>query len=261
MSRDALEVLIANDDRFSSDIAARTFLEAAAQQPVFELGNVKSAIKLSSPMFLPSSGFSIATGFAKGVVRGGLRVADSIFQNKAEEERLFSNFTERITGERIPIATHQRTAKFTHKKMVEFTTGDAFLAPEIQGESFAWDEPKWWASSAGEAIAFMATVVTPAGVAGNAARAAALAPKIVRAVTYITIQTVLGVFLFMFPLLDMGIAGLGAGIAVPIIALIRHWVYALVLAALVPIGEENPTREQTGTPSTRIHPEHGSFVS
>ena len=86
-------------------------------------------------------------------------------------------------------------------------------------------------------------------------------PKIVRALTYITIQTVLGVFLFMFPLLDMGIAGLGAGIAVPIIALIRHWVYALVLAVLVPIGEENSTQKRTSTPPTRISPEHGSFVS
>ncbi len=86
-------------------------------------------------------------------------------------------------------------------------------------------------------------------------------PKIVRALTYITIQTVLGVFLFMFPLLDMGIAGLGVGIAVPIIALIRHWVYALVLAVLVPIGQENARQKRTGTPSTRIRPEHGSFVS
>ena len=86
-------------------------------------------------------------------------------------------------------------------------------------------------------------------------------PKIVRALTYITIQTVLGVFLFMFPLLDMGIAGLGAGIALPIVALIRHWVYALVLAGFVPIGEENSTRKRTGTPATGIPPEHGSFVS
>ena len=86
-------------------------------------------------------------------------------------------------------------------------------------------------------------------------------PRIVRSLTYITIQTVLGVFLFMFPLLDMGIAGLGAGIAVPIIALIRHWVYALVLAALVPTGQENSMQKQTGRPSTRVRPEQDSFVS
>ena len=86
-------------------------------------------------------------------------------------------------------------------------------------------------------------------------------PRIVRALTYITIQTVLGVFLFMFPLLDMGIAGLGAGIAVPFIALIRHWVFGLVLAALVPTGQENSMQKQTGRPSTRVRPEQDSFVS
>ena len=86
-------------------------------------------------------------------------------------------------------------------------------------------------------------------------------PRVVRALTYITIQTVLGVFLFMFPLLDMGVAGLGAGIAVPFIALIRHWVFGLVLAALVPIGEVTTVQKRIVTRSRRIRPEQGSFVS
>jgi hypothetical protein len=52
----------------------------------------------------------------------------------------------------------------------------------------------------------------------------------VRALQYITIQVVFGVWLFLLPLLDLGALGLGAGVAAPIMALVRHWVYAVVMA-------------------------------
>ncbi len=55
-------------------------------------------------------------------------------------------------------------------------------------------------------------------------------PLWVRALTYITVQTVMGVFLFMFPLLDLGVAGLKAGAMMPVISLARHFLYALTLA-------------------------------
>jgi hypothetical protein len=56
-------------------------------------------------------------------------------------------------------------------------------------------------------------------------------PLWARALTYITVQTVMGVFLFMFPLLDLGVAGLKAGAMMPVISLARHLLYALTLSA------------------------------
>ncbi|MFT5233339.1 MAG: hypothetical protein ACI9UK_001250 [Candidatus Krumholzibacteriia bacterium] len=69
-------------------------------------------------------------------------------------------------------------------------------------------------------------------------------PLYVRALTYITVQTVLGVFLFMFPLLDLGVAGLKAGAMMPVISLARHFVYALVLSAALR-GNESLTSSNT----------------
>ncbi len=51
-------------------------------------------------------------------------------------------------------------------------------------------------------------------------------PRWSRAFTFITVQTVFGVWLFMLPLLDMGIAGLGVSAMIPVITLARHWAYA-----------------------------------
>ena len=68
---------------------------------------------------------------------------------------------------------------------------------------------------------------------------AALAPSLwgpgwVRALTYVTAETVLGVWLFMLPLAGAGVAGLGLGATVPLIVLARHWGYGLTLAWLYP---------------------------
>jgi hypothetical protein len=57
-------------------------------------------------------------------------------------------------------------------------------------------------------------------------------PIWVRALQYITLQTVFGVWFFMFPLLDMGALGLEAGAMMPVMALVRHWMYALAVGLL-----------------------------
>ncbi len=51
-------------------------------------------------------------------------------------------------------------------------------------------------------------------------------PRWSRAFTFITAHTIFGVWLFMLPLLDMGIAGLGVSAMIPIITMARHWAYA-----------------------------------
>lgn len=72
---------------------------------------------------------------------------------------------------------------------------------------------------------------------------AAIAPSLwgpgwVRAFTYGTLETVFGVWLFLFPLLGAGIAGINLGPTIPLIALARHWGYALALATLYPVAVE-----------------------
>lgn len=57
---------------------------------------------------------------------------------------------------------------------------------------------------------------------------AAVAPSLwgpdwARALTYMTAETVFGVWLFMMPLLGMGPAGLGVSAMVPVMSLARHW--------------------------------------
>lgn len=56
-----------------------------------------------------------------------------------------------------------------------------------------------------------------------------------RALTFITIQTIFGVWLFMLPLLDAGVAGLKMGAMMPVITMVRHWAYGLTLAWLYPL--------------------------
>ena len=60
-------------------------------------------------------------------------------------------------------------------------------------------------------------------------------PNWVRALTYISVQTVFGVWLFMLPLLGAGMAGLKMGALAPVITLLRHWAYGLTLACLYPL--------------------------
>lgn len=65
-------------------------------------------------------------------------------------------------------------------------------------------------------------------------------PNWARGVTYIVVQTVFGVWLFLNPLLGMGIAGLKAGPMAPVISLVRHLTYGLVVAWLYPVCSTKP---------------------
>ncbi len=61
-------------------------------------------------------------------------------------------------------------------------------------------------------------------------------PRWARALTYVTVQTVFGVWLFMLPLLGAGVAGLEVSALMPVITLARHLAYGLALAWLVPVA-------------------------
>lgn len=83
---------------------------------------------------------------------------------------------------------------------------------------------------------------------------AAMAPSLfgpnwVRAFSFITAQTILGVWLFMLPLLGAGIAGLNLNGLMPAITLARHFAYAVPLILLLPVATDyakaTTTSEQT----------------
>jgi hypothetical protein len=58
-------------------------------------------------------------------------------------------------------------------------------------------------------------------------------PHWVRPFIFITGQTVALVWLFMFPLLGAGVAGLDSGPMMAVGSLLRHWVYALPFVFLI----------------------------
>lgn len=57
-------------------------------------------------------------------------------------------------------------------------------------------------------------------------------PRWAKPFVFMTAQTVIGVWLFMMPLLGAGVMGLGVGATFPIISMVRHWAYAAVLGGL-----------------------------
>ena len=61
-------------------------------------------------------------------------------------------------------------------------------------------------------------------------------PKWFRALSFITAQTVMGVWLFMLPLLGAGIAGLNISEWTPVITLVRHFAYAVPLIFLITVS-------------------------
>jgi len=63
-------------------------------------------------------------------------------------------------------------------------------------------------------------------------------PKWFRALSFVTAQTVMGVWLFMLPLLGAGIAGWDMGKLVPLITLARHFAFAVPLILLIPLATE-----------------------
>ncbi len=66
-------------------------------------------------------------------------------------------------------------------------------------------------------------------------------PKWVRALSFITAQTIMGVWLFMLPLLGAGIAGLDMNKLMPLITLARHFAFAAPLIFLIPIALQDQT--------------------
>lgn len=59
-------------------------------------------------------------------------------------------------------------------------------------------------------------------------------------------QTVFGVWLFLNPLLGLGIAGLKAGPMAPVVSLVRHLAFGLVLAWLYPVSTERELSTRRG---------------
>jgi hypothetical protein len=111
-----------------------------------------------------------------------------------------------------------------------------------------WDLP----ALLGSKIAGEGALALPAGVAahyGNgvvrAILYAAIEPSLwgkrwARALTFMTAQTVFGVWLFMLPLLGAGVMGLKMGGDVWLISLLRHWAYAVPLVVLSPLQQPEP---------------------
>lgn len=77
-------------------------------------------------------------------------------------------------------------------------------------------------------------------------------PDWARALTFVTAQTVFGVWLFMNPLLDMGIAGLKAGPMTPVVSLVRHWAFGLTIAYLYPVAKAVTGALPAAPPSPRL---------
>lgn len=63
-----------------------------------------------------------------------------------------------------------------------------------------------------------------------------LGPKWIRALSFVTVQTVMGVWLFMLPLLGAGIAGLEMNPWMPLITLTRHFAYAIPLIFIISVS-------------------------
>jgi hypothetical protein len=59
-------------------------------------------------------------------------------------------------------------------------------------------------------------------------------PIWLRAIQFITLHTIFGVWFFMFPLLGMGPLGLEMGAMMPVMALIRYWMYAISVGIVYP---------------------------
>jgi hypothetical protein len=58
-------------------------------------------------------------------------------------------------------------------------------------------------------------------------------PNWVRTLTFVTAETVALVWLFMFPLLGGGIAGIKIAAIIPLVSLLRHWAYGVPLYFII----------------------------
>ncbi len=60
-------------------------------------------------------------------------------------------------------------------------------------------------------------------------------PNLLRGLTYMFIQQIFGVWLFLNPILGTGIMGLKVGPMAPVISLAKHLAFGLVIAWLYPV--------------------------
>ncbi len=127
------------------------------------------------------------------------------------------------------------------------------MASAMMGNPTWWDIPALLAGKLGLPLFFGVLAHYLNGIV-LAVIYAAVAPflwgsKWARAFTYITAETVLGVWLFMAPLLGMGIAGVNGpmGAMFAIVSLVRHWVYAIALAVFIPVPAAAPSTNATAS--------------
>lgn len=66
-----------------------------------------------------------------------------------------------------------------------------------------------------------------------------IGPSWIRPFLFITIQTVVIVWLFMFPMLGAGIGGVNMGPMTPIASLMRHWIYVVPFVFLIKPTNQN----------------------
>jgi|GEM_PF-488144 len=85
-------------------------------------------------------------------------------------------------------------------------------------------------------------------------------PNWTRALIFTSIETIFGVWFFMLPLLGLGVAGIEAGALIPVITLVRHWGFGLVLAGLIPPSQPVTARQMTGRVSVATASSSGTIA-
>lgn len=76
-----------------------------------------------------------------------------------------------------------------------------------------------------------------------------------RALTYMTIEGIVGAWLIALPLAGVGLADLIAEPLLPLITLVRHWGYGLVLAWVYPFPDQVGSTQVVGRASSGTDPE------
>jgi hypothetical protein len=75
-------------------------------------------------------------------------------------------------------------------------------------------------------------------------------PNWLRGLTYMFIQQIFGIWLFLNPILGTGIMGLKAGPTAPVISLAKHLAFGLVIAWLYPVTADRTSGAEGSAPLT-----------
>lgn len=122
----------------------------------------------------------------KGTGRGILNLAQSPIQARAAVEGAMSFGLSKLTGvdtSQLPLQSTSETqqfAKLVSDNISKITEGKGFLAPieRVQGHTFAWDDPAWWAGQAGEGIIFLASLTIPGSAVARGTQAAGMSARL-----------------------------------------------------------------------------------